>query len=211
MAETPCFFGLTTVRVGARIVAYLQFWSELFFAVLLILKYFNEWSGTAESTTDANNSSSENETSSPLKYYNELDFDRSIFSKLLDAILVMYASYYLKIATYSHNLMYLNFWMILNSLYFLTSIAFVIFASLRVGNFGIFLAGLIGILIKSYELYVVFQFYSDEILSTSVDNNQNPSSNGDQSLPRSHTTVEIGTETISTNYNQNTLDVKNIT
>jgi len=211
MAETPCFFGLTTVRVGARIVAYLQFWSELFFVVLLILKYFNEWSGTDESTTGANKSSSENQTSSPLKYYNELDFDRSIFSKLMNGILVMYASYYLKIATYSHNLMYLNFWMILNSLYFLTLVAFIIFASLRVGNFGIFLAGLIGVLIKSYEIYVVFQFYSDEILSASVNNNQNPTSNGDQSLSRSHTVVEIGTGTISTNDNQPTLEVKNIT
>uniref|UniRef100_A0A2S2P661 Uncharacterized protein n=1 Tax=Schizaphis graminum TaxID=13262 RepID=A0A2S2P661_SCHGA len=112
---------------------------------------------------------------------------------------------------FQHNLMYLNFWMILNSLYFLTSVAFIIFASLRVGNFGIFLAGLVGILIKSYELYVVFQFYSDEILSTSINNNQNPSSNGDQSLSRSHTAVEIGTETISTNDNQHTLEVKNIT
>ncbi|XP_025208730.1 uncharacterized protein LOC112604076 [Melanaphis sacchari] len=213
MTETPCFFGLTTVRIGARIVAYLQFWSQLFVAVLLMLKYFYQWSDIDEGTTSAKTSSSDNQTppSLPMKYYNELDFDNSIFSKLSYSILVMYASHYLKKATYTHNLMYLNFWMVLNSIYFLTSVAFIVFASLRIGKIGIFLIGLIGVLIESCELYVVYQFYTDEILSVAVNNDQNPSNNEDQSLPRSHTAVNIGTEIINTNDCQATLGVKNLT
>ncbi|CAH1725646.1 unnamed protein product [Aphis gossypii] len=216
MAETLCFFGLTTVRMGTRIVAYLQFWSQLFVAVLVISKYFYHWSDTDESTTGggANNSSSDNQTSSytGMNYYSELDFDDSIFSKLSSTVLIIYTSYYLKIATYTHNLMYLNFWMILNSLYFFTSIAFIIFASLRIGSFLIFTSGLIVVLIKGYELYIVYQFYTDELLSGTVNNNQNPPSNGDQSLPQNHTTVEIGTEVNSTiNDQRPTLEVKNIT
>lgn len=210
MAETLCFFGLTTVRMGTRIVAYLQIWSQLFVAVLLMFKYFSHWSDTDGSATGG---SSDNQTSSytEINYYSELDFDSSIFSKLSGTVLIIYASYYLKIATYTHNLMYLNFWMILNSLYFFTSIAFVIFASLRIGDFLIFTTGLIGVLLKSYELYIVYQFYTDELLSVTVNNNQNPPSNGDQSLPQNHTTVEIGTEVNSTNDHRPTLEVKNIT
>lgn len=220
MAETLCFFGLTTVRVGARVVAYLQFWSQLLVITLLMFKYFNQWLDTDESPTSSNtnatssntNATAANQTSTPMKYYSELDFDISIFSQLSGSLLIMYTSYYLRIATYTHNLMYINFWMILNCLNFLTSVAFIIFAAWRIGRFAIFFTGLIGCSANAYKIYVVYQFYTDETLTVTVNDIQNPSSNGDQSLPQNHATVEIRTETISVNdHGRPTLDVKNIT
>nr|BAH70985.1 ACYPI30454 [Acyrthosiphon pisum] len=216
MAETPCFFGLTTVRVGTRVVAYLQFWSQLFIVMLLMFKYFNHWLDTDASPTTANtNATAANETaatSTAMKYYSELDFDISIFSQLSGSLLVIYTSYYLRIATYTHNLMYINFWMIVNSLNFVTSVAFIIFAAWRIGKCAIFLTGLIGCFAKAYKLYVVYQFYTDETLPVAVNDSQNPASNGVQSLPQNHAAVEIRTETISANdHRRSTLDIKNIT
>ncbi|KAF0757758.1 Uncharacterized protein FWK35_00033937, partial [Aphis craccivora] len=113
-------------------------WSQLFVAVLLMFKYFIHWSDTDGSTAGG---SSDNQTSTytEINYYSGVDFDGSIFSKLSGTILIIYASYYLKIATYT------------------------------------------------------------------------PPSNGDQSLPQNHTTVEIGTEVNSANDQRPTLEVKNIT
>ncbi|KAL5244013.1 hypothetical protein ACI65C_011423 [Semiaphis heraclei] len=216
MAETPCFFGLTTVRIGARVVAYLQFWTQLFIIMMLMLRYFNHWFDADESPTSTNtNATAANGTAStPTIYYNKLDFDISIFSQLSGSLLIMYTSYYLRIATYTHNLMYINFWMILNCLNFLTSVAFIIFAAWRIGEFEIFFTGLIGCFAKSYKLYVVYQFYTDETSTAgTVNDNQNTSNSGDQPpLPRNDAGVEIRTETISANdYQRPTLEVKNVT
>ncbi|KAL4118988.1 hypothetical protein QTP88_011866 [Uroleucon formosanum] len=198
MAETPCFFGLTTVRVGTRVVAYLQFWSQLFIVMLLILKYFNHWLDKNESPTITSENKTE-ATLTAMDYYSELDFDISIFSQLSGSLLIIYTSYYLRIATYTHNLIHINFWMILNSLNFLTSVAFIIFAAWRIGKPAIFLTGLIGCFAKTYKLYVVYQFYTDETLPVAVNDNQNLASNGVQSLPRNHATVETRTETVGAN------------
>lgn len=105
--------------------------------------------------------------------------------------------YFIIFWCFQHSLQNINFWLILNSINFISLVAFIITASLRIGRFDIFFTGFIGcrksseqfiylfsyirlynkyivfvfavfIVWECYKLFVVYQFYADETTTNAV-------------------------------------------
>jgi len=170
-ADTPCLFGMTNVRVGTRVIAIFYFWIELVNVLLLLVKYHVNW-GTKIYVENKKIESYD------LTFgYKQIDLDVYTFSEITNTILVMYTCYYLRKATYDRNLIYVHFWLVVNCINFITSVGFVVFASLRLGIFEIFAVGLLSLAFECYKLYVVYTFYMDEMYSVPAEGVVNSSGN----------------------------------
>ncbi|VVC42123.1 Hypothetical protein CINCED_3A022498 [Cinara cedri] len=191
--STPCFFGLTNVRIGTRIIAFVQFWLQLLCLSIIITNVVIQDPLQEKNPKETVNTS---HYSPQTINYKAIQSDYYVFLQIASGLVNLYACFYLKKATYSHNLQYINFWMILDFIYYIVAVVFIIYSSFKVRSFSIFFVGLIGSAFDSYKLFVVYLFYLDELSPERLDvdrNNrtQNSMHNGIQSYPH---TVDIGTD-----------------